>query len=60
MFKTVSGERNDVNVNIVENWKKRLPTVCKDYDQKDIFNRDETALFSNRENLQHFMLLVLI
>lgn len=45
MFKTVSGERNDVNMNIVENWKKRLPTVCKDYDEKDIFNMDETALF---------------
>jgi hypothetical protein len=41
----MSGERGDVNVESVEDWKKKLPNLCEGYDQKDIFNMDETDLF---------------
>jgi hypothetical protein len=44
-FGTMSGERGDVNVESVEDWKKKLPNLCEGYDQKDIFNMDETGLF---------------
>lgn len=47
VFKTVSGERGDVDNSIVQNWKERLPTLCQDYEPSDIFNMEETGLFYN-------------
>jgi hypothetical protein len=40
-----SDERGDVDKNIVENWKEKLPKLCEDYEPKNIFNMDETGVF---------------
>ena len=45
VFGTMSGERGDVNKDVVSSWKGKLPTVCEGYDPKDVFNMDETGLF---------------
>jgi hypothetical protein len=41
----MSGERGDVDKNIVENWKEKLPKLCEGYEPKNIFNMDETGVF---------------
>jgi hypothetical protein len=33
----MSGERGDVDKNIVENWKEKLPKLCEGYEPKNIF-----------------------
>ena len=43
--KTLSGERAEVCEDAVADWKQRLPVACEGFDEKDIFNLDETALF---------------
>ena len=45
MFKTMSGERGDVHVDVVNDWKSRIPSVCEGYTPSDIFNMDETGIF---------------
>lgn len=44
-FGSMCGERSDVNENVVDDWKTKLPTICKGYSLNDIFNMDETGLF---------------
>lgn len=39
------GEKADVNMEVVEEWKKKLPNIHDGYPPKDIFNMDETGLF---------------
>ena len=41
----LSGEAGDVDSSVVSDWKKRLPQLCDGYDDKDIFNADETGLY---------------
>ena len=41
----LSGEAADVNPETVDDWIKRLPTICDGYKAEDIFNADETGLF---------------
>ncbi len=43
--KTVSGEAADADLQAAETFKSRLPEICKDYAERDIYNLDETALF---------------
>ena len=45
-FYIKSGERADVDIAIVEDWKEKLPTLLEGYNPFDIFNMDETGLFS--------------
>ncbi|GBM44094.1 hypothetical protein AVEN_75907-1 [Araneus ventricosus] len=46
--KTVSGETGDVDCETVDTWiQNQLPDLIKGYEQKDIFNADETGLFYN-------------
>ncbi|XP_052262071.1 tigger transposable element-derived protein 4-like [Dreissena polymorpha] len=45
VFKTRTGERAEVDPVVVDDWKKRLPTICKGYQPCDIYNMDETGLF---------------
>ena len=45
VFKTMSGERGDVDDSVCEDWKKKLPDICEGYEPKDIFNMDETGVF---------------
>ena len=44
-FKANSGERGDVNMEVVDSWKERLPNLISEYEPADIFNMDETGLF---------------
>ena len=44
--KVMSGESAAVDENICEDWKNNiLPELIRPYDEKDIFNADETGLF---------------
>ncbi|GBL94401.1 Tigger transposable element-derived protein 4 [Araneus ventricosus] len=46
--KTVSVESGDVDCETVDGWiQNQLPDLIKGYEQKDIFNADETDLFYN-------------
>ena len=44
-FYRVSGESADVDSEIADKFKERLPEITAKYDKKDIFNCDETRLF---------------
>ena len=41
----LSGESADVDSAVVEDWSKRLSSICSGYKLEDIFNADETGLF---------------
>lgn len=45
MFKKQSGEKAAVNMNVVDEWIEKLPSICEGYKPSDIFNMDETGLF---------------
>jgi hypothetical protein len=45
VFRTISGESAKVNTTTIDGWKQRLPTLIDKYNENDIFNCDETALF---------------
>ena len=45
-FYVKSGEKTDVDIAIVEDWEKKLPTFLEGYNTCVIFNMDETGLFS--------------
>ena len=36
----ISGEKADVNIAVVEDWKEKLPTLLEGYNPCDIFNMD--------------------
>ena len=44
-FRVISGEAASVDVNTIEDWKKRLPMIIEEYKPCDIYNCDETGLF---------------
>ena len=43
--RTVSGESGEVSVSTTQSWKERLPEIMEGYDEKNIFNMDETGCF---------------
>ena len=43
---SVAGEDGEVNAETLESWAERLPEIVKEYELKDIWNADETGLFS--------------
>ena len=43
--KQISGESLDVSQTTVESWMERLRELCKGYDQRDIWNMDESGCF---------------
>lgn len=43
-FKTICGESADVNIDDIEEWKRKLLFILKDYSPRDIYNADETGL----------------
>lgn len=45
VFKTQSGERADVKQTCVDDWQKKLQSLCDGYSPENIFNMDETGLF---------------
>ncbi|GBM25899.1 Tigger transposable element-derived protein 6 [Araneus ventricosus] len=44
-FKQICGEEKSVNPNEITDWIIKLKSLLKGYDDKDIFNADETDLF---------------
>ena len=52
VFKTISGERGDVDDSVCEDWKKKLPDICEGYEPKGIFIIDETGVFIGRRKEQ--------
>ena len=44
-FYLKSGEKADVDIAVIEDWKKRLPIFLEGYNPCDIFNMNETGLF---------------
>ena len=45
VFKTQTGERGEVNMDTVNDWIERIPSLCDGYEPRNIFNMDETGLF---------------
>ena len=45
VFKCQSGERANVDMNVVQNFKDKFSRLCDGYSAADIFNMDETGLF---------------
>ena len=46
-YSTTSGECSAVDQNIIEHWKSESPKKTEGYEDRDIFNADETGLFFN-------------
>uniref|UniRef100_A0AC35TLE5 HTH CENPB-type domain-containing protein n=1 Tax=Rhabditophanes sp. KR3021 TaxID=114890 RepID=A0AC35TLE5_9BILA len=44
-FKIVSGDSNDVNMDVVLDYQQNLKNLFADYEDRNIFNCDETGLF---------------
>ncbi|KAK6166482.1 hypothetical protein SNE40_023159 [Patella caerulea] len=45
VFGCMSGERADVDMGVVDDFKSKVPHLCSGFLPKDIFNMDETGLF---------------
>lgn len=45
-FKSICSEAAAVDLPVVDDWKEKLFTLMKGYSSRDIFNADETGLFS--------------
>jgi hypothetical protein len=45
VFKTMSGERGSVDLQVTSDWKEKLPSLCEGFEPDNIFNMDETGLF---------------
>lgn len=41
----LSGDRAEVSHETVDDWIKRVPSICEGYETEDIFNCDETGLY---------------
>ena len=50
----MSGEAADVDENVVVEWKSRLMTSIENYDQSDIYNKDETGLYFKTSGYKFF------
>lgn len=44
-FGKISGESGDVDPVVADDWKSRLPELCRGYAPRDRFNMDETGLY---------------
>ena len=44
-FRTVSRESGEVSVSTTQSWKEHLPEILEGYEEKNIFNMDETGCF---------------
>ena len=42
VFRTLTGERGDVDTTTNDDWKKNLPALYEGYRHEDIFNMDKT------------------
>lgn len=44
-FRAICGESSSVNMEIVENWQEKIPSIIDGYAPENILNADETGLF---------------
>ena len=59
VFRTVSGEANAAPQETISEWKEKLPSLLQNYDERDIFNLDETGLFLNYSQKEPLQLKVI-
>ena len=45
VFRVQSGERGEVDSDVVKNWKEHIQSVCEGYAPSNLFNMDKTGLF---------------
>jgi len=45
VFKKICGESSSVDDNVCSEWHRKLSTLLKNYEPRNVFNTDETALF---------------
>ncbi|XP_042907632.1 tigger transposable element-derived protein 6-like [Parasteatoda tepidariorum] len=45
VFKTLCGESANVDKDLCQDWKSRLPIILAGYEDRDVYNLDETGLF---------------
>lgn len=48
---TLSGERESVSQDTVNTWKERLPGIIAGFEQRDIFNMDETGTCTSGQDV---------
>ena len=53
---SLSGEAADVDPAVVDDWSRRLKSICTGYRLEDIYNADETGLFY-RDLPSHLMVV---
>ncbi|GFR60191.1 tigger transposable element-derived protein 6 [Elysia marginata] len=53
-FGKLCGESGDVDGDVVTTWKERLPKLIEGYDERDIFNMDESGLFFKTSAVKSF------
>ena len=54
--KILSGEAASVNISVLNDWENELPNIIKGYDEKDVYNCDETGLFYKASTKQSLVL----
>uniref|UniRef100_A0A8W8I2G5 HTH CENPB-type domain-containing protein n=1 Tax=Magallana gigas TaxID=29159 RepID=A0A8W8I2G5_MAGGI len=52
VFGTHSGERGDVDNDLVQSWMERISDLIKEYEPENIFNMDKTGLFFRNRQLK--------
>lgn len=45
VFKSLSGEANDLDIKVLQDWKAKIPNIIQGYALRDIYNADETGFF---------------
>ena len=45
VWNSVSGESNDVDMSLVDDWKSKIGSLLEGYKPEDVYNCDETGLF---------------
>jgi len=45
VFKKICGESSSVDDNVCSEWHRKFSTLLKNYEPRNVFNTDETALF---------------
>ena len=56
-YSILSGESADVDTEVKDNWKSRIEELCKGYEEKDIFNCNESAFFKKNFQLRHWSII---
>ena len=59
-FITIAGEEGLINLSLYAQTLNELREICAQYEEKNIFNCDETSFFINSNNQKHLYFLKMI